>query len=433
MKQIINNNSSLFSNFIKNSIKAPSPKVQQNFMKVTSELVEVIKKILETEKLIFDVSYEGKKYWENAKKHKFAFVDGGAYSSFLSSSAPFAIRANTYIVKPDELLERRELFRETVKFVGNLYDPEKNLYDLDEDPYEDNQLLIKKKDAARITFETAAVARHVYENEKFEYLLLHGPLQTPIMPFSGPEFPLFKKEVIKYILPFFKKKEINDHDRHFINVYLNSINYIKKAKFNIFGIVEKTGSTIYLRNLLYRAKQKRLIDDVIFDKTISLIKRYKINDATLFELILSDSQALKPLEVEKQIPSKAWGDWEEQMNNFPKVFIGYLRTNKNQSPIRIESLNNPKKLHKDYEYILATSKLLPNYGFPAGLDVIDKAARIHSWLGKAAKGYYQKYYLNLALNSKDPTTIISALKSISDGGRKFKNRPKAGRLSINAK
>ena len=95
--------------------------------------------------------------------------------------------------------------------------------------------------------------------------------------------------------------------------------------------------------------------------------------------------------------------------------------------------NNPKKLHQDYEYILATSKLLPNYGFPAGLDVIDKAARIHSWLGKAAKGYYQKYYLNLALNSKDPTTIISALKSISDGGRKFKNRPKAGRLSINAK
>ena len=73
MKQIINNNSSLFSNFIKNSIKAPSPEVQQNFMKVTSELVEVIKKILETEKLIFDVSYEGKKYWENAKKHKFAF------------------------------------------------------------------------------------------------------------------------------------------------------------------------------------------------------------------------------------------------------------------------------------------------------------------------------------------------------------------------
>ena len=148
MNQLTSSNSSLFSSFIKNSIKAPSPKVQQNFMKVTSELAEIIKKICENEKLIFDVNYEGKKYWEMAKKHRFAFVDGGAYSSFLSSSAPFAIRANTYIVKPDELLEKRELFKETVKFVGNLYDPEKNLYDLDEDPYEDNQLLAKKKDAA---------------------------------------------------------------------------------------------------------------------------------------------------------------------------------------------------------------------------------------------------------------------------------------------
>ena len=79
-------------------------------MKVTSELAEIIKKICENEKLIIDVNYEGKKYWEMAKKHRFAFVDGGAYSSFLSSSAPFAIRANTYIVKPDELLEKRELF-----------------------------------------------------------------------------------------------------------------------------------------------------------------------------------------------------------------------------------------------------------------------------------------------------------------------------------
>ena len=39
---------------------------------------------------------------------------------------------------------------------------------------------------------------------------------------------------------------------------------------------------------------------------ISTINRYKINDGNLLELILSDGQALKPLEVEKQIPSKAW-------------------------------------------------------------------------------------------------------------------------------
>ena len=422
------NNTSLFQEFIKNSTKSPSRKAQQNFLNIITSVADIIKKICVSEKLIFDVSYDGKKYWQQAKKYQAIFIDGGVYSSFLSSSAPFAIRAKSYIVKPDEALHKREVFEETVKFVGDLYDADTSLFDLSEDPYEDNQLLTKKKDAARITFETAAIVRHIFEKQKFEYCFLHGPLQTPIMPFSGPEFPLFKKNVIKTILPFFKIDESSDLDRHFINVYLSSINYIKKSKYPIFGIVERTGSTIYLRNLLFVAKRKGLISEADYDKTIGLIKRYKINDGNLFEIILKDCQALRPLEVQKQIPSKAWGEWQNQMDSFPKVFVSYLRTNKNQAPIRVESLSFPKKLAKDFEYILATSKLLPNYGFPAGLDIIDKAAKIPSWLGKTAKGYYLKYYLNLALQSKDPTTITTALKAISDGDRKWKNRPKAGRL-----
>ena len=422
------NNTSLFQEFIKNSTKSPSRKAQQNFLNIITSVADIIKKICVSEKLIFDVSYDGKKYWQQAKKYQAIFIDGGVYSSFLSSSAPFAIRAKSYIVKPDEALHKREVFEETVKFVGDLYDADTSLFDLSEDPYEDNQLLTKKKDAARITFETAAIVRHIFEKQKFEYCFLHGPLQTPIMPFSGPEFPLFKKNVIKTILPFFKIDESSDLDRHFINVYLSSINYIKKSKYPIFGIVERTGSTIYLRNLLFVAQRKGLISEADYDKTIGLIKRYKINDGNLFEIILKDCQALRPLEVQKQIPSKAWGEWQNQMDSFPKVFVSYLRTNKNQAPIRVESLSFPKKLAKDFEYILATSKLLPNYGFPAGLDIIDKAAKIPSWLGKTAKGYYLKYYLNLALQSKDPTTITTALKAISDGDRKWKNRPKAGRL-----
>ena len=422
------NNTSLFQEFIKNSTKSPSRKAQQNFLNIITSVADIIKKICVSDILIFDVSYDGKKYWQQAKKYQAIFIDGGVYSSFLSSSAPFAIRAKSYIVKPDEVLHKREVFEETVKFVGDLYDADTSLFDLSEDPYEDNQLLTKKKDAARITFETAAIVRHIFEKQKFEYCFLHGPLQTPIMPFSGPEFPLFKKNVIKTILPFFKIDESSDLDRHFINVYLSSINYIKKSKYPIFGIVERTGSTIYLRNLLFVAQRKGLISEADYDKTIGLIKRYKINDGNLFEIILKDCQALRPLEVQKQIPSKAWGEWQNQMDSFPKVFVSYLRTNKNQAPIRVESLSFPKKLAKDFEYILATSKLLPNYGFPAGLDIIDKAAKIPSWLGKTAKGYYLKYYLNLALQSKDPTTITTALKAISDGDRKWKNRPKAGRL-----
>ena len=116
------------------------------------------------------------------------------------------------------------------------------------------------------------------------------------------------------------------------------------------------------------------------------------------------------------------------MNSFPKTFVGYLKTNSHQAPIRIETLNKPKNIYKDFEYILAMSKLLPNYGFPAGLDVVDKSAKIPSWLGRAAKGYYSKYYLDLAIGTKNNKNVNSALKMLQ-GGRVWKNRPKAGKIS----
>ena len=92
------------------------------------------------------------------------------------------------------------------------------------------------------------------------------------MPFSGPEFPLFKKEVVKNILPFFKFDESKETDRHFINTYFNALNYLSKAKFPIYGVVERTTSTIYLRNLLYRAVKKGKIAENDYDKIISTIK-----------------------------------------------------------------------------------------------------------------------------------------------------------------
>ena len=120
------NNTSLFQEFIKNASKSPSSKAQQNFLNIITNVADVIKKICVSEKLIFDVNYDGKKYWQSAKKYQACFIDGGVFSSFLSSSAPFAIRAKSYIVKPDEALHKREVFEETVKFVGDLYDADIN-------------------------------------------------------------------------------------------------------------------------------------------------------------------------------------------------------------------------------------------------------------------------------------------------------------------
>ena len=61
----IQNNSSLFLNFIKNAISA-SPKVQKNFLDVSTKVAETILKIIKQENLLIDLNYEGKEFWKIA-------------------------------------------------------------------------------------------------------------------------------------------------------------------------------------------------------------------------------------------------------------------------------------------------------------------------------------------------------------------------------
>lgn len=422
-------NKALFSNFIENVIKNPSTDIQKNYMDILSQVAETIKSICESENLIFKLNYRGRKFWENIGKNiESCFVDGGIYSSALPSSAPFAVRTKSYIINPSKSLTEREKFEETLSYMGDLYDVKNNLYDLTEDPYEDNQLITKKKDVARILFEISTIVKHVYDKRKFDYCFLHGPLQTPVMPFSGPEFPTFRKQVIKDVLPFFRINDLSEKERHFINIYFNALKYLNQSKFPIYGVVEKTNSTKYTRNLLYLSVKKGAISENDYDKILSIIKRYKLTDASLFEIILSDCEVLKPLQIDTQISAKVAGsEWEEKINSFPKSFVGFIKTTESRAPIRVESLSKPINLEKDFEYILSCSKLLPSYGYPVGLDIVDKSAKIPSWLGRAAKNHYSKFYLDLAIKKDDKKTIDSALSQIR-GHRSWKNRPRAGRI-----
>ena len=102
------------------------------------------------------------------------------------------------------------------------------------------------------------------------------------------------------------------------------------------------------------------------------------------------------------------------MDSFPSVYIGYIKINDHSAPIRVESLNPSKNLIKDYEYILATARLLPNYGFPVGLNVVDKFAKIPNWMSKASRKYYATHLLT------------QAVKILSKKVRSWKNRPLGG-------
>ena len=425
----IKNGSSLFANFIKHAVTA-SPKVQKNFLEVTTKVAETIQKIIKDADLIVELDYKGKDFWQQNKDKTACFVDGGVDKTSLISTAPLSIRAGSYVVKPNaDKASEREFFEESMIFLGDLYDPKNELYDLADDDFEEDQMLNKKKDGARIIFEAATLVKHILLNRKFDYCFLHGPIEATVMPFTVPGFPTFTKFAVENIMPFYSKKKLDPESRHFINVYLDSINFIKKSKFPIYGIVETSGSAPYVKNLLFSYKNKGIISDKDFNNTLATIKKYKITDSNLLEIILSSNQALKPIEAKKQIQGfsvTSGSAWENKMDQFPIVYIGYIKVNDQQSPIRIESLNLPKNLVKDYEYILATSKLLPNYGFPVGLNVVDKFAKIPNWMSRASRNYYATHLLKQAINNKDQNTISLAVKILSKKARSWRNRPRKG-------
>ena len=93
-------------------------------------------------------------------------------------------------------------------------------------------------------------------NKKFDYCFLHGPIEGTVMPFSVPGFPTFTKFAVENMFPFAVNKKTDVAARHFINVYLEALNYIKKGKFPIYGIVETSNSAPYVKNLLYNYKSQ---------------------------------------------------------------------------------------------------------------------------------------------------------------------------------
>ena len=207
--------------------------------------------------------------------------------------------------------------------------------------------------------------------------------------------------------------KILDLSDKFVEVYLGHFNV--KPKFD-------SKNKIYITNvddneiIILRDKGNILNDEIKGDLKLFI----KVENKTQFERKGLD------LIIKKQISGfnvTSGSQWEDKMDLFPNVSIGYIKVSDNQSPIRIESLQNPVNLKKDYEYILATSKLLPNYGFPVGLSVVDKFAKIPNWMGKASRNYYTTYFLKEAIKQKNPNTISVALKVLSKSNRSWLTRP----------
>ena len=70
---------------------------------------------------------------------------------------------------------------------------------------------------------------------------------------------------------------------------------------------------------------------------------------------------------------------------FPSIKGTYIRASANTEPIRVEIFSDlgENQVAEAARRVYLYSRLLPNYGFPVGLDIADKFAHVPNWMTKA--------------------------------------------------
>jgi len=87
--------------------------------------------------------------------------------------------------------------------------------------------------------------------------------------------------------------------------------------------------------------------------------------------------------------------------------------------------HGPGEIRFAIEMIMHTSRLLPRYGFPVGLDIADKFAKVPAWMSKGIQNQHAVILLKHALKTGNQKTIEYAKKMLVARGRDWLFRPKA--------
>lgn len=396
-----------------------STAVQQNFVDRLSHIAEMMRELLDQNEMIHRLSYRPREFWPAQKDTSIAFIDGGVAKIDLPSAAPLGIRVGSYIVRPGDESEQRERFNIELSLVDDLFSPEGQVFDND---FPDTA---KLRDVARMTSEIAAGYRLGKSGQPPDLIVLHGPLINPVAPYGLEDFPPFGTDACRV---FFDDESFSGdaEERQFVALYLELLRRMKDVGQPVIGVVERSvgRDPVVLRRILNALQDRQHLkrDDVrnIFDE----ITAYGLNDASLFDIVLEEGEYIAPTPVDRQGPENKWPDrWKQWIRDYPKAITTYLKPSAMALPFRIEGFEGGVGFKTALDLVLHTSRLLPSYGFPVGLDIVDKFAKVPAWMSRGVKGQHQVVLLRKALESGDPRVVTFAKRVLAAKGRDWWFRP----------
>ncbi|WP_372052588.1 DNA double-strand break repair nuclease NurA [Tistrella mobilis] len=398
-----------------------SDQAHTNFVENLSGIAGSVRALLEHNDLLRRIHYTPNTYWPSLHGKTFAFVDGGVANIDIPSAAPIGIRVGSYIVRPGDDSERREHFNIELALVDDLFSDSGFLYESD---FLD---IAKLRDAARMVSEVAASYRLAKASggDGVDAIIMHGPLVNPVAPYGSEYFPSFRRKACQGLL---HDGEWNgdERDRHFIALYLTILERLRETGTPIVGAVERSigRDPVFLRRLLDRLQTGRLLKEKDARALEQQVLSYGLNDASLFDVVLGEGEYVTPIPVMRQGPENKWPeDWRRKIRDYPEALTTYIKPSAMVMPFRVEAFENISGFDDLLALILHTSRLLPSYGFPVGLDIVDRFAKVPAWLSRSVKSQHQIVLLKRAMESGDPRAVAFAKRVLAAKGRDWLFRP----------
>ena len=386
------------------------------------------------------------------------FIDGGVGEAEIFFRVPLIIRGGVFRIKEGEHdLERRETFEFFPVLIGELEGGEKSRSDY--------------ASVVRIIVELAAVW-HVLQDSRYsdvKLIMLHGPLLYRLSAYTDHWFyesdiehmaKDYHRELLQGYRDFCKEDPVSrnwfsvwEKDKkiranYMIAYLLKSITrQCNERGTNLTGVVERGSATEICKKLIVGM----LKDGELTDKLGELIKlllpnrsgqyvkdaeeiieRGKYNDSLIFSMVLEPGEYLSLWKAEERYSGfsgdlEGFGDW---LKKLVPIAYTYLKPVVDSLAIRVEF---PLSIAQEDDAVQETiakvyryARLLPNYAFPIGLDIVDKFARVPRWMVEA----YRKYILfNFGRLSWEDQFNQEELERIllfyHLNQRSFFNRPKA--------
>ena len=398
-----------------------SSEAQKQYLEVLETLATGIRDMLESAGMIRLVGIDHARMWSEVAERPVAFVDGGMANVTSLGAEPVAIRVGSYTVIPGCKDSSRESFRMEKQLVAELFDLRSSqgfFEDLFEDPS-------KLRDAARFCLEVAGATQCLRQSPQPQFLFLHGSLVNPVSAYADQHFPAFSRRGLEILLPE-NERQRTGREAKFVCVYLRLLQMLQEPGINVASVVERaSASTIVSRSLLEQLKSSPVSPgaSVVAD-AVHKIEDYRISDAVLFHAILNEGEYVSPVTVDRNVEHKRPQYSADVIARYPLPKLTYVGVGEYAQPLRVEFFDEPPD---GYEFcvrlVIHSCRLMPNYAFPAGLDIVDKFAKVPNWMSRPINSTMAVQLLKRAIDTGNPKIIESAKRMLCGTKRDWLFRP----------